>query len=797
MQTTSYKLNVTPGGVPLTIHISQYDVGLRQYTFQPYTTVGEFSYVSGATVTLEATKPDGYAVIHECDYNQDGSITYTVQAQLAAKPGRVWSKVVIRDGSDVLGTGAIIWVVDYAGVKDNAIISDSDISALQQWMDDVEDYAEQADGSAQAAASSASLAESAVTSAQAAATQAAGYVDQAVILGGTPLVAATVSAMSNHDRVYVYTGSETGYTAGNWYYWNGSAWASGGIYNSSAVQTDPTLSVSGMAADAAATGELKDELNATIGLKTTDYSFFTADNDNHNYATKRQFYSVVTPANTWINTVKIPVKGTGSSAFINVELWELQSDGTTLSRVKVVNHTPVANSLNEIPVRYFVTKPCYVAIYQSNVQIFNISASGYSFLYDSVNNVDATSLVLANLTTTYDRNFTGGFDYSVISTDFDEAYRLPVKWRQGTMSNGDAYFTMNGCVTDYMIPTAVCDELRALANTHTLSVNYYDYTDGVYSFSNRVQFTGNHIIDKTHDYFVVNIFKSWSVQTLISECDSIIGLYVTLEYPKSIIESGYHNVPHINKNDIWSMAHQGYSADGANHNKKGGYARAASRGFTHGECDVRLTSDGVPVCCHDATFTDSTTSETVTISSKTYAELLTYNYYGGTIASLEEIIAECKQCGLQLEIDQMSTSNITEVTDVVSKMSAWDICIFAIVWMNQYPDSAPLIANGIKAVNPKARFLVCHNDFSNYDTAIAFTKTLENPVFAVGQYNNTNLNALKTIASELAGSARLHIWTVDAIGDIKNALPYINGWTSNAISGNDIFNPSSGFGLNI
>lgn len=260
MQTTTYKLNVTPGGVPLTIHISQYDVGLRQYTFQPYTTVGEFSYVSGATVTLEATKPDGYAVIHECDYNQDGSITYTVQAQLAAKPGRVWSKVVIRDGSDVLGTGAIIWVVDYAGVKDNAIISDSDISALQQWMDDVEDYAEQADGSAQAAASAVSLAESAAASAQEAATQAAGYVDQAVILGGTPLVAATVSAMSDHDRVYVYTGSETGYTAGNWYYWNGSAWTSGGIYNSSAVQTDPTLSVSGMAADAAATGELKNDL---------------------------------------------------------------------------------------------------------------------------------------------------------------------------------------------------------------------------------------------------------------------------------------------------------------------------------------------------------------------------------------------------------------------------------------------------------------------------------------------------------------------------------------------------------
>lgn len=237
MQTITYKLDITPGSVPLTIHISQYDVGLRQYIFQPYTSVGEFTYVSGATVTLEATKPDGYAVIHNCTYNQDGSITYTVQEQLAAKAGSVWSKVVIRNGNDVLGTGAVVWMVDNAGVKDNAIISDSDIPAIQ------------------AAASSASLAE-------AAATQAAGYVDQAVILGGTPLVAATVSAMTNHDRVYVYTGSETGYTAGNWYYWNGSAWTSGGIYNSSAVQTDPTLSVSGMAADAAATGGLKSEITS-------------------------------------------------------------------------------------------------------------------------------------------------------------------------------------------------------------------------------------------------------------------------------------------------------------------------------------------------------------------------------------------------------------------------------------------------------------------------------------------------------------------------------------------------------
>ena len=73
---------------------------------------------------------------------------------------------------------------------------------------------------------------------------------------GTPLVAATAAAMTDQTKIYVYTGNETGYTAGDWYYYDGSAWADGGVYNSSAVQTDTTLSVSGMAADAKETGDV-------------------------------------------------------------------------------------------------------------------------------------------------------------------------------------------------------------------------------------------------------------------------------------------------------------------------------------------------------------------------------------------------------------------------------------------------------------------------------------------------------------------------------------------------------------
>ncbi len=94
---------------------------------------------------------------------------------------------------------------------------------------------------------------------------------QATVSGlasGAPTPVGLASAMTDTSRLYVYTGSESGYTAGHWYYYNGSAWADGGQYGGVAV--DDTLTQSGLAADAKATGdeiaEIKEDLSAVSGL---------------------------------------------------------------------------------------------------------------------------------------------------------------------------------------------------------------------------------------------------------------------------------------------------------------------------------------------------------------------------------------------------------------------------------------------------------------------------------------------------------------------------------------------------
>ena len=73
------------------------------------------------------------------------------------------------------------------------------------------------------------------------------------IANGSPTPVETIAEMTDESAVYLYTGSETGYTAGNWYFWNGTAWTSGGTYGGATTST--TFNQHGVPADDFAVGE--------------------------------------------------------------------------------------------------------------------------------------------------------------------------------------------------------------------------------------------------------------------------------------------------------------------------------------------------------------------------------------------------------------------------------------------------------------------------------------------------------------------------------------------------------------
>ena len=89
---------------------------------------------------------------------------------------------------------------------------------------------------------------------------------------GSPLVANQASKMTDTSKIYVYTGTESGYTKGNWYYYNGTAWVSGGAYNANAYETDKTLTIANRPADAQATGSAIEDLNFHISQVESDIS---------------------------------------------------------------------------------------------------------------------------------------------------------------------------------------------------------------------------------------------------------------------------------------------------------------------------------------------------------------------------------------------------------------------------------------------------------------------------------------------------------------------------------------------
>lgn len=189
MITRNFKLFLNAGKqIPLMINVSQYDHG-EKWVFTLYDDHGQ-KYVpsSGAIVGIKA---DNLGIINTGTVNSAGQVEIMETQQMTAAAGKAVFELVIDDGTH--GTANFIVLVE-PKPGDNADLSESDLSLIQQAIDAA-----------------------------------------ARMPYGSPLVASTVAGMTDHDKVYVYTGSEQGYTNGDWYYWDGDSWEDGGTYNSQGI----------------------------------------------------------------------------------------------------------------------------------------------------------------------------------------------------------------------------------------------------------------------------------------------------------------------------------------------------------------------------------------------------------------------------------------------------------------------------------------------------------------------------------------------------------------------------------
>lgn len=176
MQT--YTINMIPGGAPVRVHCSQYDVG-RTITFDLiYGNVG-YTIPDGASVEINGRKADNKGFSYICGLN-GSTVTIDLPAQMTAYPGNVDCELVVHHDGATIGSANFVLDVEPAAVPEGTDMSASEYASIAQAVgeamearDDAVAATNTADQKAQEATTSAAAAAVSETNARNSATEAA------------------------------------------------------------------------------------------------------------------------------------------------------------------------------------------------------------------------------------------------------------------------------------------------------------------------------------------------------------------------------------------------------------------------------------------------------------------------------------------------------------------------------------------------------------------------------------------------------------------------------------------------
>ena len=254
-------------------------------------------------------------------------------------------------------------------------------------------------------------------------------------------------------------------------------------------------------------------------------------------------------------------------------------------------------------------------------------------------------------------------------------------------------------------------------------------------------------------------------------------------YPQETLASKIHIIPPAirkNKTDysIRCIAHQGMSNNVSfspyGNSRVSSYINAAVAGFTHGECDLQFSSDGVAVCCHDAFFKDTVTGTTYVIANCTLEQLKEATYYGEKIATFDEVVAICKSVGLGLYIDRVGEINTDEkwshILEIIKKYNYGK----KVRWLDFNAKIIEFDAESkfslIPASNTVANVVSMLNNYSSQYPDAEFTANVNSTYATVAN--------VQTINNQISGRTGVEVWIVNNYKSYKDYLPYVAGITS-------------------
>ena len=159
MRTLTQPLNMSPGGIPPVIHVSQYDSDFT-IVFTLFSTVGDFTIESGTTAMVRGTKSSGTGYSADAAINISAkTVTVTGNQQMTAAAGQnVFEITLLKSGKEISSKNFILLceraaldadtITDESVLKElNAIIESADTAT--QAAEEAEDAADRAEAAAQ------------------------------------------------------------------------------------------------------------------------------------------------------------------------------------------------------------------------------------------------------------------------------------------------------------------------------------------------------------------------------------------------------------------------------------------------------------------------------------------------------------------------------------------------------------------------------------------------------------------------------------------------------------------------